>query len=115
MQKVTWCDFKGLEYTLSQGWTIENILLNERALNMAGSAPFFVVFNIPEPTPEPEPKPEPATEPKIESATIAKLAIGPEPKRKSLIEKIDFFGLCSLVFVWGFFLGLVVMGMMMKR
>ena len=110
MQKVSWCDFKGLEYTLSQGWVITNILLNERALKMAGSAPFFVVFDIPEPKPEPGPEPEPEPEPMQKPQPKPRPAI-----RESFADMVDKFGFYSLLILWGFFVGLIVMAIATKR
>lgn len=101
MQKVSFCDYRGLEYTLSVGWRVNTLhIMDDPRLTENGKTPFFVVFDIPEPTPEPGTEPEPQPE---------------LVKRKSFAATADLFGFCSLIFLWGFFLGVVVMGMMTKR
>lgn len=54
MQKIHWCDFKGIEHALSNKWTIEKIYVDQPVLESNGKTPFFVVFNVPEPATETE-------------------------------------------------------------
>lgn len=96
MQKIHWCDLKGIEFTLQNNWTIASIAINEKALSLAGSAPFLVVFNVPEPATEPEQNKQAEAE---QHETAEKPRIKANP--------VFLFVWLCLLFIWGFYAGML--------